>query len=237
MDTLETIFNQTSVKSSDGKRRLVFSGLQDLMFVYMSGFVDARKYSFQSWLDAFAPSKKPDGRYEVDLKQWLEKKKFHYTGPVSAPFDPMALPEKAYTETEILKLLTEKILPATMFNPSYAPQLVNDLKAQGRFKDGKFLIDKEAKKNLLAMINQYPSPMRILEVNIDRMKRRKKGDSTLAQEDIQKSTFNVGATAQQIASSRFSQLTGAPEKAKPQTEQPAGISLKDLQKRRSPGKI
>lgn len=242
MDQLEQIWNQVATQAEDGKKYIILKlGIQDLMFLYMSGFVDAKKYSFKQWMEAFTPSRRPNGHYWVLKEHWLEKKKYHYTGPVKIPFDPMKMEERDYEEQEITKLLTEKILPGTMFNVAYAPTIINNLKAQGRLINGKFRIDQELKKYLLGVMNQYPSPMRILEVSVDRMRKAKKGDRKLMQEQIQKSAFSAGSTAQQIAAARLSSLMGSGRAAAPAetpAKEEAGISLKDLQKKRvSPGKI
>ncbi len=244
MSQLDQIWDQVATQSpEDGKKYIIFKlGIQDLMFLYMSGFVDARKYSFTQWVEAFKPSRRQNGHYWLTKEQWLDKKKFHYTGPVNAPFDPMTMEEKDYTEQEVLKLLKDKILPGTMFSPAYAPTVINNLKAQGRLINGKFRVDRELKKYLLGVMNQYPSPMRILEVGVDKMRKAKKGDAKFAQEQVQKSAFTAGSTAQQIAAARLSSIMGSGRSEPSTTPKPGkeegGISLKDLQKRRvTPGKI
>src|SRR5204863_7506137 len=95
------------------------------------------KYSLQDWVSAFLPSRLADGSYIVNHEQWMEKKKFRYTGPVGHPFEPSKIPEKEYDEADFLKLLKEKIIPNTIFDESAMPQLLATLKVPQKLKNGK----------------------------------------------------------------------------------------------------
>lgn len=241
MDPLEVIFNRVAKERKDGKRHIFFKDHVDIAFLYATGFVDAKKFTYKQWLDSFDPSKQPDNSYIISKEQWLEKKKFHYDGPIHPPWDPMALEDREYTEKEIQDLLVEKVLPCTVFDATYAQVYINNLKAQGRLVNGKAIIDKVAKEYILQVINQYPCPMRVLEVSVYGLRNMKRGKTQTAQDQIQKSGFAAGMTAQQIYSSRLADLAKkqAPKvaPAAPVSNNPA-ISLKDLQKkRRAPGKI
>ncbi|GEM_PF-2563477 len=231
MDPLESIWNKVAKPSKDGKKYIVFKDLQDLMYLYASGFVDAQKYSFKQWSEAFASSLQSDGSYRVSAEQWAEKKKFHYRGPINPPFDPLSLEERVYAEKEITRVLTDQFIPSTIYSTSYVPSILNHLKTQGKMIQGEFHIDLEFKKRLLAIIDQQPSPLRVLQVIVHQLKSQKKGNVKLTQEDLQKSGFEAGATAQQIASARLSDLMGTKE-ANPQTTSRENISLKELQRKR-----
>ncbi|QQR80567.1 MAG: hypothetical protein IPJ69_14980 [Deltaproteobacteria bacterium] len=232
MDQILDTWNKVSKPTKDGKRFITFKSVQDLMFLYATGFVDTQKYSFEQWLNAFTSSRQSNGSYLVSKEQWLEKKKYHYSGPVNPPFDPMTIEEKEYTEQEITKLLTQDLIPATSFDKSYVPQVINNLKAQGRLINGKFKIDQNVKKYLTEVIKQYPSPLRVLQVTVHKLLKAKKGDVASAKEELQKSSFFAGASAQQIASSRLSNMVGNAKTTAPIPEEGAGISLKDLRKKR-----
>jgi hypothetical protein len=239
MDPLETIFLRVAKEGKDKKKYIFFKDQTDIAFLYASGFVDAKKYSYKAWVDAFEPSKQEDNSYVISHAQWMDKKKYHYDGPINPPWDPMTLEEKEYTEKEVTEIIAKKIIPCTVFDDSYTQVYVNNLKAQGRLVNGKARIDKPAKEFILSIINQYPSPMRVLEVSVYGLLNAKKGSRKAAQENLQKSGFAAGATAQQIFSSRLADLAKTQPKevpAQPVTDKPA-VSLKDLQKRRAPGKI
>jgi len=240
MDPLEAIFHRVAKESKDKKKYIFFKDQIDIAFLYASGFVDAKKFTYKQWLDSFDPSKQADGTYVLSFEQWMEKKKFHYNGPIKQPWDPMSLEDREYSEKEITDLLVQKVLPCTVFDSSYAQVYINNLKAQGRLVNGKALVDKFAKEYILQVINQYPAPMRVLEVSVWGLKNRKKGITQAAQSRLQQSGFAQGATAQQIFANRLADLAKAPTKQAPipppATDKPA-ISLKDLQKRRAPGKV
>lgn len=241
MDPLEVIFNQVSKEEKDGKRHIFFKDHVDIAFLYATGFVDAKKFNYKQWLDSFDPSKQPDGSYIVSKEQWMEKRKFYYDGPIHPPWDPMAVEEREYSEKEIHDLLVEKVLPCTIFDASYAQVYINNLKAQGRLANGKAKVDKPAKEYILQVINQYPSPMRVLEVSVYRLRDTRLGQTQAAQNQIQKSGFAAGMTAQEIHAQRLASLSKTPSAAKqtppPASDKPA-ISIKDLKKkRRTPGKV
>lgn len=237
MDPLESIWNKVARPSKDGKKYIVFATLQDLMYLYASGFVDAQKYSFKQWSEAFSSSREPDGSYCVSAEQWAEKKKFHYRGPIDTPFDPLSLEERLYTEREITRILTDQFIPSTIYSKSYVPSILNHLRTQGKMVGGEFQIDLEFKKRLSSIIDQQPSPLRVLQVIVHRLRSQKKGSSKLTQKDLQKSGFEAGATAQQVASARLSDLMGIKGTNQETTSQ-ENLSLKELQRRRkTPRKV
>jgi len=240
VEPLEAIFMRVAKEGKDRKKYIFFKDQIDIAFLYASGFVDAKKYTYKDWLDSFEPCKQADGGYVVSHDQWMEKKKFHYNGPIKPPWDPMALEERDYSEKEIYDIIANKIIPCTALDASYAQVYINNLKAQGRLVNGRARIDKAAKEFVLQTINQYPSPMRVLEVSVYGLMKAKRGSRKASQEQLQKSGFKAGMTAQQIFTSRLSDLAKtqpAKEVPIPVVSDKPAVSLKDLQKRRAPGKI
>lgn len=242
MDPLAEIFQKTSKPGKDGKRYIFFKTEVDVTFLYFSGFVDAKKYSCDDWIKAFKSSQLSDGSYAISEQRWLEKKKFHYNGPVDLPWDPMTIKDGEYPEKEIRKLLAEKVIPCTVFNESMVQVYMNNLKAQGRLVNGKGFINKAAKEYILQIINQYPSPLRVLQISVNGLRRARRGFTQAAQDQIQKSGFASGMTAQQIYANRLADLSKkqTPKETPPPpaaTDKPT-VSVKDLQKkRRTPGKV
>lgn len=233
---MHSIWNRVSRLAKDGKKYIVFKTAHDLAYLYASGFVDSKKFTYQNWMDAFAASKLKEGSYLVTYDQWMEKAKYHYHGPVGEPFDPMQLEDRLYAEKEFIEILKKKVIPETIFDESQVGSFTNNLKAQGRFVNGQVNIDKEAKKFMLQFMNTYPSPMRVLRIQVQRMSKAKKGAIGAAQSQAQKSGFAVGQTAQQITAAKLDSLfqSGAatPPAATPASNAPGGLSLKDLQKKR-----
>lgn len=233
---MEELWLKVSKPAKDGKKYIVLKGVNDLGFLYVSGFVDISKYGFKEWIDAFKGSRTPTGSFIVTHEQWLEKKKFRYDGKIGIPYDPMTMiEEKDYTEAEVTKLLTEKIIPNTIYSAAYVPQVVNNLKAQGKLAGGKIFIDKKVKEFVGTIINTYPSPRRILELMVAALKDQKKNKNQLSQAEAQKSSFAAGSTAQSIVQARLAEL--AKEVKAAESVQPSGptLSLKDLAKKRPGG--
>jgi hypothetical protein len=233
---MEEIWKSVAKTDKKGVLSILFKGSGDLAFLYLSGFVDITKNTFKDWIDAFASSKQKDGSYTVTHDQWLEKKKFRYEGPVGAPFDPNSVQEKEYTEEEFTQLLHTKIIPNTQFDASAAPRIMETVKKQNKFKDGKVILDKTLKKELVDVINTYPHPLHILRTMVQAI-REGKGEEALTkftQSEAQKSNFAAGKTAQQIAQARFAEIAKALQAdAIPESKVPS-ISLKDLKKGKTP---
>lgn len=232
---MEEIWESVSEPAPDGKRYLTFKNLGGLSFLYVTGFVDVKKYSFKDWSDAFLPSRKKDGSYLVTHEQWIEKKKFRYAGPIGTPFDPTTLEEKEYTETDFVQLLQDGVVPNTyMIDEKAIPQMVANLKAQGKIKGGRILIDKTIKKSIAQLIDNYPSPLRILELMASELIKVKKGERGKASGAAQKSGFAKGKTAQEIAASRLAEMTKTLKEAGAAMPEIPSVSLKELKKKKGP---
>ncbi len=235
MEPMEELWMKVSKRFKDGNRYIALEGVNDLSFLYVSGFVDVKKFPFKDWIEAFKDSRQSTGKYIVNHEQWLAKKKFRFTGPIGVPFDPMTIPEKAYTEKEIIDLLSKKIIPNTTYDPSYIPQVMNNLRAQNKFVNGKFIIDRKTKEYVNQIVNTYPSPTRILELMVGAIKWNKKSKHQRAGLEAQKSSFAAGSTAQRIAEQRLAEIAKEIHAHTPVEPKGPTISLKDLQKRRGPG--
>ena len=128
MDELEVIFNRVAKAGKDGKPRLFFKDHVDIAFLYATGFVDARKFTYKQWLDSFDPSKQPDGGYIISREQWLEKTKFHYDGFSGTPLDA-ALRARGVTHLVLTGTMTDICVLATVvggMNREYRMTVVED---------------------------------------------------------------------------------------------------------------
>lgn len=238
MEPIEEIWQTVSKPGPDGKRYILLKGMQDLGFLYISGFVDIKKYNFQEWINAFASSRQKDGSYLISHDQWVEKKKFRYSGPVGVPFDPMTIKEEEYSEQEFIELLKTKVIPNTIFDQSAIPRIVAEFKLQKKIQNGKIGVDKALKKMILDTVNDHPSPLRVLQVMVDTMRRKKGLGKSFSQFDLQKSQFSAGRTAQEIAKARLAEIAREIQRAETPVPEGPTVSLKDLgRKRRTTGRI
>lgn len=241
MDAMEEIWKSVAKTGKDGKTYIFLKGANDLGYLYATGFVDVRRYSFKDWVDSFASSRLKDGSYAVSHDQWLEKKKFHFEGLVAEPFDPMQLEDRELTESETITFLKETVLPHTVFDEKAIPQILTNLKTYKKLVDGKVKLDKRLKQEIILLLNAFPSPMRTLEVMVQNMRAVKEGRSASAskagQDQVQKSQFAAGLTAQEIARKRLSEIAKEAQPAKVTSDKPS-ISLKELKKKtKSPGRV
>jgi len=232
---MEELWLKVSKPAKDGNRYIVLKGLGDLGFLYATGFVDVQKYGFKEWMDAFARSRQKDGSFIITHAQWLEKRKFRFEGRLETPFDAHAIEEREYTEAEVTKLLTEKIIPNTIYNQSYVPQILNNLRAQNKLINGKVRIDRPIKDYIHSIVNTYPSPKRILELMVGALKYSKANKSKMSQLAMQKSTFAAGSAAEKIVQARLSEIAKEIQAAEAPAPSGPTVSLKDLSKRRPGG--
>lgn len=232
---MEELWLKVSKPAKDGNRYITLKGLGDIGFLYATGFVDVQKFTFKEWMDAFAPSRQKDGSFVVTHPQWMAKKKFRFDGKLDAPFDAFTIEERDYTEAELTKLMTEKIIPNTIYNQSYIPQVLNNLRAQKKLVNGKIKIDKGIKEFIHNLINTYPSPKRILELMVGALKYAKDNKYKMSQLGLQKSSFAAGSAAEKIVQARLSEIAKEIHAAEAPAPTGPTVSLKDLQKRRPGG--
>lgn len=163
---LKAIWEKVSVRAPDGKNYLLFKNRKDLEYLYCTGFVDVDRYPLDEWVETFSDSLMPNGAYMVTEEQWMDKVRFHYSGPVGRPFDPMTLREGEWSEEEIRTLIREKILPSVYITADQFEKVIEDVKQGPYYVNGKFLINQAVKADLLTTLNNYASPRRIRELAV-----------------------------------------------------------------------
>ena len=236
MDPMEEIWNTTSKPGKDGKRYILLKGVNDLAFLYLSGFVDVAKNDFKSWVESYAGSKLADGSYAVAHDQWIEKRRFRFEGALPPPFDLNSIPEKEYGEEEFVEILTATGLPNTQFDASAIPNIMANLRLHKKIQNGRVKLDKQIREQIDLLLNTYPHPQRVLQKLVEGIRSGKGTRTALSQVEAQRSSFAAGMTAQQIAQARLSEIAGELKKegvAIPETEIPA-VSLKELRKKKPP---
>ncbi|MDX1402553.1 MAG: hypothetical protein R3245_11575 [Kiloniellales bacterium] len=232
MKTFEQIFEKVAKPDASGNRVIHYASEDDLVFIYASGFVDAKKCSLDEWIAAFDDSKQKDGSYDVTYKQWMAKEKFYYTGPVREPFDAMKIPEKEYTEAEFTDMWRKCIIPSSQSTEEKIPRVLQDLKGQGILKDGKINVDVEVKKQIGNFLLAFPSPLRVLEIKVQQMLRGEVATTGSETLDAMASGYARGPTKTQTTQDKLSSLLGGHAKpAQPAKKPDEELSVKDLQKK------
>ena len=194
--------------------------------------MDINRFSFKEWAESFQSSQQKDGSYLVTHDQWLEKRKFRYEGPIGVPFDPLSLEEREYTEAEFLKILSEKVIPNTIFEKNAAPQIMANLRLRKKLQNGKVILDKEVKEGLVHVLTNYASPLYFMEMTVNNLKKAKGAKGAMSQIETQRSKFAAGKTAQEIVTTRLAEISKELQKeAAPVSEAPS-VSLKELKKKK-----
>lgn len=234
-DAMDEIW-QSIAREKDGKRCIIYKNVGDLATLYVGGFVDVIQYKFKEWVEAFKSSRQADGSYLVTYPQWIEKKKFRYSGPIGEPFDPLTLADAELTEEEFIKFLVQIIIPhTTLVAETVLPQIWTNTQKMGLFKNGKVLFNEECKRGLLFLMNNFPSPLRVQQILVDRI--RNGGRRPINANDAQKSGFISGISAEKTITTRFSEIAKELKKENLEIDANAPVfSIKEL-KKRTPGRI
>ncbi|OGQ30565.1 MAG: hypothetical protein A3B79_05545 [Deltaproteobacteria bacterium RIFCSPHIGHO2_02_FULL_50_15] len=244
---MEHIWKTVAKTDKDGQEFIHYTGIAELNFLYFTGFVDTRKYTLEEWQKAFLDARLPNGTYKVKKEQWMAKKHFRYNGPVDKPFKPLEdLEEREYAEAEITNILKNKIIPSTSVDEKTILGYIGHYKSRGLIVDGRMKMDKTTKRDIHNLLEMYPSPLRVLQVNVQKVREQQASGKVEKDEgdkaQLTTSQFIAHQQQDRIAAAQLSSLlkTGAapsrPQAARPQAPQPApdkGLSLKDLQRART----
>ena len=235
MDPMEQLWGKLSSPDDQGEKYIVYKNNYDLVYLYANGFVNAEKYTLDEWLQAFTDSKRKDGSYRLTHKQWLAKKLYRYDGLVDKPFDPNRLKEQEYTEVQFTAVLKKFMVPSTWLTEKSIPQVIKNYQERGKFKDGKILIDRTIKEDFAKMLQFFPSPLRMLQIDVHGLPKGVKLPTSTATTTSQ---FSTAPEQAREAARQLEALFQSPIKQSPQEVSSTGsattTSLKDLMKKKRP---
>lgn len=142
---------------------------QDVEQLWWLGFVDTEKYDMSLWKRVFEPYRNPDGSFVLSKDQFLALDQYRYIGEVHVPFDSMQINEGKYTDEGLEELVEASIRPSCSLPREKVYEYFEKLKQEFRQPDGLILIRKPAKHRIKALLDNYPSPIRNMEILIDEM--------------------------------------------------------------------
>lgn len=206
MSRMKEIWEKVAKKGADGKKYITYAGDYDLEYLYNTGFVDTSKYTLEEWKVAFAESRQPNGSYKLNEKQWMEKQKYHYEGPIDTPFDPATVREGDYTREQLADFFKEFVLPHTVIKPEQLEKIMGAYAEKGRFKEGLLHIDAPFKEELRQLLDTYASPLRRLQIDVQKARKKKKVVLQETQVEAQSSAFKKDPAASKLTSSRLDEL-------------------------------
>jgi hypothetical protein len=131
--------------------------------------VDTDKFPLDEWVRAFQPHRRPDGTYLLSKADFFEKESFRYTGAIMVPFEPMVINEGKYTDEGLQELIALSIAPSCSKPEEEIVRFFDGFKKKFREKDGLIRMNAEGKREIAALINGSPSPMRRRELLYDDM--------------------------------------------------------------------
>jgi len=221
MDTenvMEYLWDQIE-KTPDGKH--IRYTIEDIDSLWWMGFVDTQRYPLDQWRQVFEPYKRQGNVYVLNRSSFLALDKYRYKGEIKIPFDAMLINEGKYTDEGLQELFDLSIVPSCSKSPAEMRQFVDNFKKQYRQPDGLIRMDSNGKLKLKELIDQFPSPLRNLELTFDRMLEAGVDHDMLDQIEADETARATTEAVKQV--SRFS---SAPlTKAETQAQR-----LKDLQK-------
>lgn len=212
----------------------------DVDAMWHLGIVDTKQYSLEKWRLAFDAHKQPDDTYLLSKEEFLTKESYRYRGEVMIPFDSMRINEGKYTDEGLQELFELSIIPSCSLGASEMQKFIEELGNEFREPSGLIKIDSRPKMKIRDMINNYPSPLRRLELLLDNLIKEAitKGElppdfsaSQLAK--IQASSFSLQPTSKALASA---DALRSLEKARPSgnahIDKTAGVDLKKIKRSR-----
>lgn len=218
-------------KQKDGKTIRYLKA--DLDYLYYNGFVDSRRFDVKEWKKTFLPFYDGDGGFVLDREQFLSLRKFRYTGPSDEVFDAMKIKEGPWSDKGLEELYQRSIGVASDLSNETFWAFINSLKKSGRVdENGNLIMDHPIKLGLQELIEQFPSPRRRLEQEVERLKKEDQAKSEIHMKERDKSAFTVGKTAKESTLSQFKALESSSAEAPQQNpdEPKEEIDLKSLRK-------
>lgn len=205
----------------------------DPKYLYMTGFVDTKRYTEEEWIQAFQDSLQNDGTYLISKEKFIRLGKYKYTGPIRKPLDAMKIREGWYDSTQWHEFLVKSVIPSTTIPPETLVQIEKEMKKTGRYVNGRIQIDKSVKLNIKNLIENYPSPARRREVGVEEAYQK------LLEKEAQRSKSPVQEkskyqSGKKLGEEQKKNLTNVLMKTthKTMTDEPQNtISIKDLQKK------
>jgi hypothetical protein len=206
----------------------------DLKYLYDFGFVDTRAYTYEEWEKAFEDYKQADGTYLFNKDQFIRLGRYKYTGHIKTPLDPLKIREGWYEIDTWRSFLVKNVIPSTTgLTVEFIKEGEKKALAQGLIVKGRIKIGKEVKLWLKQLLDNYPSPLRRREIDVQAAY-----DKLVAQAAAksgkpisQKSTFEEGRKASDIKRKGLDEVLVKRTKIAAKAGATETVSLKDLRRK------
>lgn len=165
---LEHVWN-TQAKTQDGNH-ILYSDFE-VEQLWRIGIIDTRRVTLDEWKQACEPFRKDKGSFLFSHEEFLGLGDYCYKGEIKIPFDAMEINEGKYTDDGLDELVNISIAPSCSLDANQLNEFVDALKKDFRDSDGLIIILKPAKEQIKDLLDNFPSPLRNLEVLFDHVLR------------------------------------------------------------------
>jgi len=210
----------------------------DPKYLYLTGFVDTKAYTFEDWEVAFQDCRQPDGSYLISKDKFITLGKYKYSGKIKNPLDVMKIREGWYDLNTWHEFCVKSIMPSTSLTIDHLVQAEKLMKEGGQIVNGRIKIDKAAKLRMKQVLDNYPSPARRRELSVDAIhQQRVAAEVARSSSPVVHTAYQKGEKVgdRQKKDLKETLLKAAKIGKKAATETPA-VSLKDLRKKSKPSK-
>lgn len=197
-DVMEHLW-ETLEKTEDG-RHLRYT-ITDIEQLWWMGFVDTDKIELEHWVAVFEPNRQEDGSFLLSKDDFTALDRYRYKGEIKIPFDAMLINEGRYTDEGLDDLVNASIAPSCSLPPDKLKDFFDSIKKDFRGSDSLILIKKPAKERIKALLDAHPSPLRNLEIILDRMISQRGAE---LEKEIEQSETDAATSQAAIQASRFS---------------------------------
>lgn len=121
MRAMEYIWQKVPKVLKDGQEYVTYAKT-DLPYLYNSGLVDTKRYTFDQWEKAFADCLGEDGQYWVNHKKMIFLGMFRYSKAVGDPFDPLKLKTGKWPIDRLWRVYNNSVIPSCSLPPEFIKQ-------------------------------------------------------------------------------------------------------------------
>lgn len=205
----------------------------DPKYLYLTGFVDAKRCTLEEWEAAFQDCVQPDGSYLISKEKFLSLGKYKFSGPIKNPLDALKIREGWYELDKWHTFCVQGIIPSTTLTAEHLVQAEKLMKEGGQIINGRIRIDKAAKLRIKKILDDYPSPTRRRELAVETIHQKKiQAEVARSQSTVVRTTFEKGEKVGDRQKKDLKEtLLKAANINKAPNEEPVTLSLKDLKKK------
>lgn len=210
---------------------------EDIQGMWYCGMVDTKNVSMSDWTHLFDDFQQNDATYLVSREAFLALEKYRYKGEIKIPFDALMINEGKYTDEGLNELFTLSVSPSCCLEPSELHSFLENLKEKYHDEaSGLINIRINAKKEIKDLIDEYPSPLRRLELFFDYMIKTKGATGTTTGASSVSGVETTSEGVVQITPEQLAELQSSSFSTKPMGEREIKMQELNRVEKRTPKK-